>query len=62
MEGEKLKLEKKLFGDKSTNRNDERVCKNSEMHLNRNGYSKKTVKTQLGEIDVKVPRDRNGEY
>lgn len=28
----------------------------------RNGYSKKTVKTQLGEIEVKVPRDRNGEY
>ena len=28
----------------------------------RNGYSKKTIKTQLGEIEVKVPRDRNGEY
>lgn len=28
----------------------------------RNGYSKKTVKTQLGEIDVRVPRDRNGEF
>lgn len=28
----------------------------------RNGYSKKTVKTQLGEIEVKIPRDRNGEY
>lgn len=28
----------------------------------RNGYSKKTVKTQLGEIEVKVPRDRNGVY
>lgn len=28
----------------------------------RNGYSKKTVKTQLGEVEVKVPRDRNGEY
>ena len=28
----------------------------------RNGYSTKTVKTQLGEIEVKVPRDRNGEY
>ena len=28
----------------------------------RNGYSKKTVKTQFGEIEVKVPRDRNGEY
>ncbi|MBR4962261.1 MAG: IS256 family transposase [Clostridia bacterium] len=28
----------------------------------RNGYSKKTVKTQLGEVDVKIPRDRNGAY
>ena len=27
----------------------------------RNGYSKKTVKTQLGAVEVKVPRDRNGE-
>lgn len=23
---------------------------------------KKTIKTQLGEVDVKIPRDRNGEY
>lgn len=28
----------------------------------RNGYSQKTVKTQLGEIEIQVPRDRNGEY
>ena len=28
----------------------------------RNRYSKKTVKTQLGAVEVKVPRDRNGEY
>ena len=28
----------------------------------RNGYSKKTIKTQMGELDIKVPRDRNGEY
>ncbi|WP_313527756.1 IS256 family transposase [Anaerotignum sp.] len=28
----------------------------------RNGYSKKSVKTQLGEVDIKVPRDRNGSY
>ena len=28
----------------------------------RNGYSKKTVKTQLGEVDIKVPRDRNGTF
>ena len=28
----------------------------------RNGYSQKNVKTQLGEIDIKVPRDRKGNY
>ena len=28
----------------------------------RNGHSKKTVKTQLGAVEVKIPRDRNGEY
>ena len=28
----------------------------------RNGYSQKTVKMQLGEIDIKVPRDRKGSY
>ena len=28
----------------------------------RNGYSKKMVKTQMGELEIKVPRDRNGEY
>ena len=28
----------------------------------RNGYSKKTVKTQMGELEIKVPGDRSGEY
>ena len=28
----------------------------------RNGYSHKKVKTQLGEIDIRVPRDRNGSF
>ena len=28
----------------------------------RNGYSRKTVKTQLGEVAIKVPRDRNGVF
>ena len=28
----------------------------------RNGYSQKTVKTQLGEIHIKIPRDRKGSY
>ena len=28
----------------------------------RNGYSRKTVKTQLGEVDIRVPRDRKGTF
>ena len=28
----------------------------------RNGYSQKTVKTQLGEVEINIPRDRKGEY
>ncbi len=28
----------------------------------RNGYTHKTVKTDLGEIEIDVPRDRNGEF
>jgi len=39
--------------------NDE--CSNKSKNY-RNGYSKKTVKTQMGELEIKVPRDRNGEY
>lgn len=38
-------------------------CADSCMQKNyRNGYSKKTVKTQLGELEVNIPRDRNGNY
>lgn len=28
----------------------------------RNGYGKKTVKSELGETEIQVPRDRNGEF
>lgn len=28
----------------------------------RNGYSKKTVKFELGTVEINVPRDRNGEF
>ncbi len=28
----------------------------------RNGYSKKTLKTSAGKIDINIPRDRNGEF
>lgn len=57
MEGE---LEEKLGYEKN-----ERIAEDSENKLSknyRNGYSKKSVKTQLGEVDIKIPRDRNGEY
>jgi putative transposase len=28
----------------------------------RNGYNRKTIKTELGEAEIAVPRDRNGEF
>ena len=28
----------------------------------RNGYGKKTIKTSSGEVDIKVPRDRDGSF
>ncbi|GAB6169090.1 IS256 family transposase [Clostridium carnis] len=34
----------------------------SEKVNSRNGYSKKTIKTELGEISLNIPRDRNGEF
>lgn len=43
----------------------ERVSKTDDASMSknyRNGHSPKTVKTQLGEVAIKVPRDRNGEY
>lgn len=57
MEGE---LETTLGYEKSE-RMSESVASNLSKNY-RNGYSKKSIKTQLGEVDVKIPRDRNGEY
>ncbi len=46
-------LEEKLGYEKSDRTSD---CDETGMSKNyRNGYSKKTVKTQLGEVDVKIP-------
>ena len=53
-------LQEKLGYEKSA-----RVSENVENTVAknyRNGYSKKTVKTQLGEVDIRIPRDRNGQY
>lgn len=53
-------LDTKLGYEKSertSNDDESRLSKNY-----RNGHSKKTVKTQLGEVTINIPRDRNGEY
>jgi len=36
--------------------------RNKEGENSHNGYSKKTLKTSFGETEIKVPRDRNGEF
>lgn len=36
---------------------EEKSCENS-----RNGYSKKTIKTELGAVAINIPRDRNGDF
>jgi putative transposase len=53
-------LDNKLGYEKS-----ERTSDTDEMAVSknyRNGYSQKTIKSQLGEVQVKIPRDRKGEY
>ena len=53
-------LESELGYEKSQRQSNDECLSKSKNY--RNGYSKKRVKTQLGEIDIKIPRDRNGEY
>lgn len=36
--------------------------RNKETDDSRNGYSKKTVTSSMGEIDLDIPRDRKGEF
>ena len=36
--------------------------KNRDTENYRNGHSKKTLKTSFGEMELDIPRDRNGEY
>ena len=36
--------------------------KNKETDNSRNGYSKKTLRTSMGKVDIEVPCDRNGEF
>jgi len=53
-------LEAELGYEKQERRSDDVKLAVSKNY--RNGYSKKTVKTQLGEVEVAIPRDRNGQY
>lgn len=50
-----VELEEKLGYDKYNI--SEKQTSNS-----RNGYSKKTVKSELGPVELNIPRDRNGEF
>jgi len=36
--------------------------KNKRTTNSRNGYSKKTVRSEYGDVDIQVPRDRDGEF
>lgn len=36
--------------------------KNKDTNNSRNGYSKKTMHTSYGDMDLAIPRDRNGSY
>ena len=36
--------------------------RNTDGNNSRNGYSEKTLKTSFGETEIKVPRDRDGEF
>ena len=55
-------LDEKLGYSKYDYRN--KVIQNSQEDIanSRNGYSKKTIKTSQGEIELDIPRDRNGEF
>lgn len=53
-------LDTELGYDKQERRTDSECDEMSKNY--RNGYSQKTIKTQLGKVKVNVPRDRNGEY
>lgn len=41
---------------------DKNDVKNKQTDNYRNGHSEKTVKSQYGSIDLKIPRDKNGEH
>lgn len=53
-------IETELGYEKHERQSTKRLQESSKNY--RNGYSQKTVKTQLGEVEISIPRDRKGEY
>ena len=52
-------LEGALYGELGYSKYD---YKNKDTNNSRNGYSKKTMHTSYGDMDLDIPRDRNVEY
>ncbi|MGK5512282.1 IS256 family transposase [Brevibacillus formosus] len=56
-------IQEMLEGEmESTLRYAKHDMKNKRKTNSRNGYSKKTVRSEYGEVDIQVPRDREGEF
>lgn len=56
-------LQEMLEAELSANLGYEKYDKKDKSISNsRNGYSQKTVKTQFGELEIDIPRDRQGEF
>ena len=56
-------MEAELDSELGYEKQERRLDENNNPPKNyRNGYSKKKVKTQLGEVEISIPRDRNGSF
>lgn len=59
----KAMLERVLEGELTTELGyDKHDLKGNNSGNSRNGYGEKTIKTTAGDFEIKVPRDRNGDY
>ena len=59
----KTLIERGLSAELDTHLEEEKVEPNPERPKNRrNGHSKKTVKGEFGQLELQIPRDRNGDF
>lgn len=52
-------LEGELTNELGYEKND---ADNKDTDNSRNGYSRKTLRSEYGEVDINIPRDRKGEF